>query len=105
MIVLRIPANGTPFVDKIGNDLESLQKCVGGYIEPCAPAGLKCRGIELLANEEGMLKGLDPNKNLFPFFFLGDLVAVGVGEEDFQSINVTQYDYLMTWLEGLNNEW
>ena len=103
MIVLRIPVNGTPRVDKIGNKLEDLQACVGGYIEPCAPIQLRSKNIELLCNEDGILKGLDPNPNLFPFFFLGDMVAVGVGKEDFVSLNADQYAFIMDWLEGLQD--
>lgn len=109
MRVLRI---GTKLLDleltNIPNDpeanLRALQKLVGGYIEPCAPLQLKQMGIELLANEEGLIAGLDGNENLYPFFFVGQLVAVGVDyqAEDFVSLNDIQMEFLYDWLVKLD---
>ncbi len=82
--------------------LTALQQIVGGFIEPCAPAELKARGIELLANEEGLLQGLEPNINLYPFFFVGTLVAVGVWGDDFGSLTDEQVLYLAKWLNELD---
>lgn len=104
MIVLRIPANGEPHVSLIKNTLEDLQGCVGGLLECCGLPEMESRGIELLCNEEGFLKCLEPNVNLFPFYFVGDLVAVGVKDDEFISITADQYDFMMTFLEGLHNE-
>lgn len=81
--------------------LEDLQEYVGGYIEPCAPIELKEKGIELLANEEGLLSGLEPNENLFPFFLVGNVVAVGVDGEDFVGLSVEQRRYLNEWVKAL----
>lgn len=81
--------------------LHALQEIVGGYIEPCAPAELRARNIQLLCNEEGLLENLPLNQNLFPFFFVGDLVAVGVHNEDFVSLSEKQVDYLIGWIERL----
>lgn len=103
MRVYIIPAQASAH----GHDIEdfqplrSLQSIVNGFIEPCAPAELKARGIELLANEEGLLRGLPVNINLFPFFFVGNMVAVGVGKEDFVSLTPEQESYLKKWLEDL----
>lgn len=101
MRVAMIPPNGTPYTTLIPNTLEALQESVGGYIECCAPAELRERGIELIANEEGMLKGLPVNENLLPFLFVGQLVAVSVFREDFVSLSDSQIDYLKQWLGGL----
>lgn len=84
-----------------GNTLRSLQFLVDGYIEPCAPPDLRGQGIELLANEEGLLRKLPINWNMLPFFFVGVLVAVGIGEDDFISLTPEQEAYLKKWLEGL----
>lgn len=86
--------------------LRSLQSIVDGFIEPCAPAELKEQGIELLANEEGLLRYLPANINMFPFFYVGNLVAVGVGlnddgEEDFVSLTPEQENFLKRWLNNL----
>lgn len=86
---------------KVENTLAILQTLVGGYIEPCAPVQLREWGIELLANEEGLLKGLPFNINLYPFFFVGDLVAVGVKGEEFVSLTPEQEHYLKDWLDDL----
>lgn len=86
---------------EITGDLESFQRLVGGYIEPCAPLELQMKGIELLANEEGLLRHLPYNENLYPFFFVGDMVAVGVGEENFEELTQEQCDFLSQWLGHL----
>ena len=78
--------------------LELLQELVGGYIEPCAPVQLREQGIELLVNEEGLLERLDPNENLYPFFVVGQAVAVGVDGEDFTGLTDTQHKYLCQWM-------
>lgn len=81
--------------------LRSLQSIVDGFIEPCAPAQLRDKGIELLANEEGLLRQLKVNINMFPFFYVGNLVAVGIGDEDFVSLTPEQEAYIKKWLEDL----
>lgn len=101
MIVYKIPNKLPPFLDEIDGSLGSLQAFVQGYIEPCAPAELKEWNIELLANEEGLLTGFDPNENLFPFFLVGNVIAVGVRGEDFASLSAYQVCKLVDWLEGL----
>lgn len=87
---------------EIDGSLKSLQELVEGYIQPCAPAGLKAHGIELLCNEEGLLKRLEPNPNFFPFFFVGNLIAVGVGDEDFISLTEDQMYILRNWILDLD---
>ena len=103
MRVYLIPAqamhHGYDFHDDL--ILGSLQSYVGGLIEPCAPVQLKERGIELLCNEEGLLVGMPININMFPFFYVGDLVAVGVSGEEFVSLTPEQEAYLKKWLESL----
>lgn len=105
MRVYIIPTKTPPHAHDIakGDTLRSLQDIVGGFIETCAPLELREQGIELLANEEGLLIHLPYNNNLFPFFFVGTLVAVGVDREDecFVSLLPEQEAYLKKWLENL----
>lgn len=103
MRVYIIPPHSAPHPHDTeeGNVLRNLQTLVGGFIEPCAPVELKKRGIELLANEEGLLRHLPCNINLFPFFFVGTLVAVGIGDEDFVSLTPEQEEYIKKWVEDL----
>ena len=91
----------TSFATGEYESLRALQEMVGGYIEPCAPVELKHRHIELLANEEGLLTRLPANENLFPYFYVGTLVAVGIGKEDFCSLTRYQIEFLKDWLRGL----
>lgn len=105
MIIVRIGTKRGDVASRYVREikLEDLQALVGGYIEPAAPVELREQGIELLVNEEGLLKGLDTNENLFPFFFVGQAVAVGVGGEDFVSLSQAQVNFLEDWLRGLEN--
>lgn len=88
---------------EIENDLHELQALVEGYIEPCAPLELRERGIELLANEEGLLAGLENNHNLFPYFFVGTLVMVGVQGDELVSLTDEQISFAREWLKLLDN--
>ena len=81
--------------------LKDLQKLVGGLIQPAAPVQLREQGIELLVNEEGMIKNLDPNENLYPFFFVGPAVLVAFNGHDFIGLRDHQLMYLARWLRGL----
>lgn len=83
----------------IDGSLKSLQEIVGGYIEPCAPFQLKVMGIEMLCNEEGLLKGLDPNENLYPFFFVGPCIMLGFNGENFTSLTNIQINFIHDWLK------
>lgn len=101
MRVYVIPPQAMHHAHDTEGALHDLQALVGGYIEPCAPVELRQRGIELLCNEEGLLRQLPVNINLFPFFFVGTLVAVGVSGENFVSLTPEQETYLKKWLESL----
>lgn len=81
--------------------LEDYQKIVGGYIENVCLPGLIEKDIILVANEEGLLKGLPLNENLNPFVIVGQVFFVGRGEEDYVSLTAEQLHYVTEWLEGL----
>lgn len=87
----------------IEGDLWELQHLVGGFIECCAPVQLREQGIQMLANEEGLLRGLDVNENLGVFFFVGQLVMVGVEDDKFVSLTEKQQRYIMRWLKALDD--
>lgn len=99
--VIIIPWQGKPRPHDIETQLYNLQHYVGGFIEPCAPAELRAHRIELLADEEGLLKHLPCNPNLFPFFFVGNLVMVGVSDEDFVGLTDEQVTFALQWLANL----
>ena len=77
----------------IGSELEDLQAVVGGYIQAVYPFH---DDIALICNEEGKLKGLQPNRllryaNGDPYDVVcGTFFIVGTGEEDFKSLTDAQ---------------
>ena len=90
-----------PEVREIPNELHALQEIVGGYIE-CVYLGFD--NIFCVCNEEGKLKGLPEN-----FFFNGDVIVgdvffVGTNEEDFESLNDEQIEFIMTMMHIFETE-
>ena len=56
--ILVVPVDGPPRVESIEEgDLKAMQAIVGGYIERV----WLDRGLAIYCNEEGLLKGLEPN--------------------------------------------
>ena len=102
MKIVVIPTRGKVEVKEIDGTLKSLQELVGGYIEPAPIASLTARDIVPLVDEEGLLYGLEPNENLFPFFFVGTCVLVGRDREDFVSLTDEQVSFALGWLKELD---
>lgn len=69
------------------NDLEALQKAVGGYIETVTLA----TDLVLICNEEGRLLGLDHNCRICGVDFVGTIILAGVDGEEFADIPATEY--------------
>lgn len=61
------------------NDLKSLQRLVGGYIETVTLATDAC----VICNEEGRIMGMPRNCNYCGIDFVGPILIVGVDEADF----------------------
>ncbi len=76
------------------NELKAMQAAVGGNIETMSLPGLREHGILLIVNEGGLLGGLDYNKNLRPFFFVGPVFFVAVDGEEFTSLTEDQVDVI-----------
>lgn len=104
MRILVIPEeSGNVHTLDIDGSLEMMQDLVDGPIQ-CAPMPqLNSRRIELVVNEEGLLAGLPPNENLWPFFYVGQVFMVGTDGEDFVSLTDTQLAYAKGWLKGLED--
>ena len=98
------PKKGNIHLMDTEGQLYQLQSLVGGFIETCAPAELREQGIEMLCNEEGLLRGLDYNENLYPFFFVGNLLMLGVDGDRFTGLSEEQQVFAMKWLRGLPDE-
>ena len=85
-------------VTEIENTLENLQKIVGGYIECIYPFE---DNVGIIANEEGKLIGLEPNRvmrdddgNAVDIIF-GTFIVTGLTEDDFGSLTDEQTGYYL----------
>ena len=92
---------GNISLSEIDGSLESMQAIVGGNIEDGTPAQLRKQRIALMVNEEGILKSMEVNENLWPFFYVGTAFMVGVGIEDLIGLTDEQAAYAMAWLKAL----
>ena len=84
-------------VTTIPNDLESLQKTVGGYIEAIYPFD---DPVAIICNEEGKLNNMELNRALrdesgqIYDILTGPFFLAGLGDEDFTSLSkVLQQKY------------
>lgn len=84
----------TPRGFNIENDLEVLQRIVGGYIEVVE---LGC-GILAIVDEEGKLKRYKPNY-LLPNgdWLVGTIIFCTSKGEDFDSLSEDQADMVLRW--------
>ena len=77
-------------VTTVKNDLSSLQKMVGGYIEAVYPFE---DPVAIICNEEGKLNGMDLNRALrddsgrIYDILAGPFLVVGLSEDDFASLS------------------
>ena len=77
-------------VTTIMNNLESLQKMVGGYIEAVYPFE---DPVAIVCNEEGKINGFELNRSLrdesgkIYDILAGSFLVVGLNEEDFASLS------------------
>lgn len=81
------------------NTLENLQKLVGGYIEAVTLA----EDCAVICDEEGRLKGLEPNCRVGGVDFVGDIFFVGVDGEEFTDMPV-EFDKFKKMFRRLEGE-
>ena len=94
-----------PRVLDIPNELETLQHMVKGYFEVVPMAKLLRDGMILLVNEEGRIKGMEPNRAATFFYsgvtnnylskadprvIVGPALIVGTDGEEFADLTVPQ---------------
>lgn len=70
----------------ISNTLENLQRTVEGYIEH---VDLGHDGLNLIVNEEGVLRGLPPCCEIDGYRLFGTVIFCGVDGEDFGDVPVS----------------
>ena len=89
MTVLCVKSGEKPKRIEIENDLDALQRAVGGYIEAVYPYE---DPVALIVNEEGKLNGLPLNRALrdedndIYDIVAGPFLVVGLGESNFTSL-------------------
>lgn len=66
----------------ISDTLENLQRTVDGYIETVTIE----KNCVIICNEEGRLKGLEPNCTICGHEFVGTIAIVGVDGEEFTDV-------------------
>lgn len=83
----------SPRVEEIENELATMQKLVGGYIEVVSMGG----GVALVVNEEGKLIDLPVNFGLGRDTINGTAVFVAYGSDgDFKDLEDYQIDTIMS---------
>ena len=89
MNVLMVEPGKAPYEMQIGDDLQSMQALVGGYIQAVYPYE---EPVALIANESGKLDGLSLNRALRDAdgdiydIVAGSFFIVGLGESDFTDL-------------------
>lgn len=73
-------------VTEIQNELEPLQKAVGGHLEAVTLWADAC----VLCNEEGRIKGMPYNTTICGVSFVGPILIVGTAGEDFSDLTEQQ---------------
>ena len=88
-----------PEVKEINCELHEMQDIVGGWIQ----AFNITDNILCVCNEEGKLMGLTPNFVFNGDIICGDVFFCSAGEEDFESLNDDQIEFLMITMNFFEN--
>lgn len=95
-VIIKKPGQA-PRLTVIENSLEAFQRAVGGYIETYKI----CSDLCIVCNEEGKLEGLPFNVEYMGEQFVGNIIFVGVDEDEF-----TDFKYDMeTFRRLMPDEW
>lgn len=80
--IVYVEPNRPPFISEIGDDLKSMQKAVGGYIEPIYMGD----GTVLVGNEESKLMSMAGSRHIGDSIIAGPFFIVGEDGDDFRSL-------------------
>lgn len=84
-VIIKRPDEKYGHVTNISTTLENLQRTVEGHIET-VPA---INGAIILCNEEGKLKGLEPNMRYSHDWLVGTIIVIGSDGEKFADIPIS----------------
>ena len=89
MNVLMVEPGKAPYETQIGDDLQSMQAAVGGYIQAVYPYE---EPVALICNEDGKMNGLPLNRALRDSdgavydIIAGNFFIAGLGQNDFTDL-------------------
>ena len=89
-----------PEVNEIQGTLEEYKEIVGGYIE-CFDV---IDNIVCICNEEGKLNGLPANFIFGRDVIVGDVFFCTAGEEDFESLDDCQVNFIMSVMTAIDRQ-
>ena len=81
-VIIKRPDEEFGHIAYIMNTLESLQAKVGGFIEVVRLTPK----VAIICNEEGKLRGMDPNMRIDGEMFVGPIVIAGIDGDEFGSV-------------------
>lgn len=80
-VIVKRPDEKIGHITWMSNNLENFQKAVGGYIETVAFGEMI-----IICDEEGRIKGKEPNCRIGRVDFVGTIIAVGSDGEEFADV-------------------
>lgn len=83
-VIIKRPDEVVGHVTNISNTLENLQKTVGGYIETLTL--MATLGVVLIMNEEGYIRGLEPNFQIGASTIRGTVIVAGVDGDELADV-------------------
>ena len=95
-VIIKRPGEAA-FEARIENDLPTLQRWVGGYIETYTLATPPT--VVVICNEEGRLLGMTPNCRLNGETFVGTILLVGAKDTEFADCPYRLRTALAIWPE------
>lgn len=82
-VIIKKPEDEFGRLVEIENELEVFQSIVGGYIET---TGYK--NLVIICNEEGKLRGLEPNILLGKDMLVGTIIVCGASGDEFSDVPI-----------------
>lgn len=82
-VIIKNPEDEFGRLVKVENELEVFQNIVGGYIET---TGYK--NLVIICNEEGKLRGLEPNILLGKEMLVGTIIVCGASGDEFADVPI-----------------
>lgn len=89
MKIVIVEPNKPAYIKDVEDSLKAFQELVGGYIEAVT---LNSQAV-LICNEEGKLRGLEPNRRVGVDMICGTFFICGTDGEEFEGLTDEQLKY------------